>query len=75
MSLRKWLMLLIDGKPQTLAPHGVKERLTSRQLDVADRLAEMEGVTRDDVLREAYRRDLVADYEAAEERRRLRERA
>jgi uncharacterized protein (DUF1778 family) len=34
----------------------LKVRLTERQLTVAGRLAKMKGTTRDEVLREAYRR-------------------
>ena len=60
MSLRNWLMTLLGGKPQTAAPERVKERLTTRQMDVAGRLAKMKGVTRDDVLNEAYRRARLA---------------
>lgn len=37
-------------------PDAVKQKLNQRQLQVADRLAEMKGVTRDEVLAEAYRR-------------------
>lgn len=33
-----------------------KRELSKKQLQVADRLAEMKGVTRDEVLAEAYRR-------------------
>lgn len=34
----------------------VKEKLTVRQEGIADRLAKMQGKTRDEVLAEAYRR-------------------
>ena len=37
-------------------PDPTRKALTERQLDVADRLADMKGVTRDQVLAEAYRR-------------------
>lgn len=37
-------------------PDAVKQKLSKRQLQVADRLAAMKGVTRDEVLAEAYRR-------------------
>lgn len=55
MTLREWLMTLLRGQsPPT--PNPDKEKLTRRQLDTADRLAEMRGTTRDEVLAEAYRR-------------------
>lgn len=43
------------GAPEHV-PDKVKQRLTDRQESVADRLAEMKGMTRDQVLAEAYRR-------------------
>lgn len=55
MTLREWLMTLIRGQsPSTPSPE--KQKLTQRQLNQAQRLAEMKGITRDEVLAEAYRR-------------------
>ena len=65
-----WLTSLFAPKPPPLPPE-VKEKLTERQHQVADKLAEMKGETRDDVLAEAYRKAdrILADYTAAEEQR------
>lgn len=55
MTLRERLMSWLRGQtPAT--PNADKQKLTQRQASIADRLAEMKGVTRDEVLAEAYRR-------------------
>lgn len=51
--MKEWLDRMLHHKP---IPAVIKQKLTERQLRVADRLAEMKGVTRDEVLAEAYRR-------------------
>lgn len=56
MSFLEWLLALLSGRPLQPYPDPAKVTLTARQLEVAERLAEMKGVTRDDVLAEAYRR-------------------
>lgn len=55
MTLWQWLRRTFVG-PERHGTDRVKERLTNRQESVADRLAEMKGMTRDQVLAEAYRR-------------------
>lgn len=55
MTIREWFRRTFVGPPKAV-PDKVKERLTNRQESVADRLAEMRGTTRDEVLAEAYRR-------------------
>lgn len=54
MRLMQWLAQMFSSSPH--APKVVKDRLTRRQDDVADRLARMQGKTRDEVFAEAYRR-------------------
>lgn len=54
MTFKEWLTAMFH-KPQRISLTA-KEKLTQRQLQVADRLADMKGVTRDEVLAEAYRR-------------------
>ena len=49
------LMAIIRGTPPHV-PDPAKADLNQRQLDIAGRLARMKGVTRDEVLAEAYRR-------------------
>ena len=57
MNLREWIVTLVTGKPPAEhTPDPVKVRLSERQADVASRLAQMQGKTRDEVLAEAYRR-------------------
>jgi len=63
MSFRDWIMTMLYGSPRQHAPNKAHKELTRRQLDVAGRLAEMKGVTRDDVLKEAYRRARLAQEE------------
>ena len=55
MSIRKWIDAMLHPTGST-QPEKARKALTERQLDVADRLADMKGVTRDQVLAEAYRR-------------------
>ena len=52
MSFWNWLAAMIHPK---LPPDPVKEKLTRRQIELADRLAVLTGKTRDQVLSEAYR--------------------
>ena len=53
--IRKWIDAMLHPTSST-QPETARKALTERQLDVADRLADMKGVTRDQVLAEAYRR-------------------
>ena len=71
MSIWEWLMSLFAPEQPPLTPHAVKQKLTERQMETADKLAKMKGVTRDEVLAEAYRKAdrILADYTAAEEHR------
>lgn len=55
MSMWDWFRARWPGGLQT-QPDPAKVTLSERQLDVAGRLAHMKGVTRDEVLAEAYRR-------------------
>ena len=64
MSFRAWLAALL-GHP-TPAPDPAREMLDISQRNIADRLGRMKGVTRDQVLAEAYRR---ADRELARRNR------
>ena len=54
MSLKDRIMHFLGLEPA--GPDPVKEALTERQLNVADKLAKMKGTTRDEVLAEAYRK-------------------
>lgn len=56
MKFREWVMEMIFRGPAEPRPDRVKERLTARQEIVAEKLAQMKGTTRDEVLAEAYRR-------------------
>jgi len=53
---RKWIDVMLNRATEDTRPQIARKALTERQMDVADRLAEMKGVTRDQVLAEAYRR-------------------
>lgn len=55
MNIWERLMSWFRGPPPA-TPNADKQKLTQRQASIADRLAEMKGVTRDEVLAEAYRR-------------------
>lgn len=67
MTFREWLRRLLLGQPpKPTTPSLDKSRLSQRQIEIADRLAQMQGVTRDEVLAEAYRR---ADRTLAARRR------
>jgi len=55
MNIRKWIDTMLHPTSRT-QPEKARKALTERQMDVADRLAEMKGITRDQVLAEAYRR-------------------
>jgi hypothetical protein len=54
MQLPRWLRTLLRGR--RMNPDPVEAELNQRQVQVAERLAKMQGKTRDEVLREAYRR-------------------
>lgn len=56
MKVKEWLQRMFVGKPAVPESDAVKQRLTDRQSAVADRLAKMQGTSRDAVLAEAYRR-------------------
>lgn len=55
MNLHQWLHALLTGKP---SPHHdpIKVALDQRQVQIASRLARLNGTTRDKILAEAYRR-------------------
>lgn len=55
MSLKDWIVTLLRGPRY---PYAEREKvvLDRRQVVVADKLARMQGRTRDEVLAEAYRR-------------------
>ena len=55
MNIRKWIDAMLHPTSST-QPEKTRKALTERQMDVADRLADMKGITRDQVLAEAYRR-------------------
>lgn len=55
MKVKEWVVRHLYP-PATRTQDPVKEGLTARQEIVADRLARMQGKTRDQVLAEAYRR-------------------
>jgi len=55
MSIRKWIDAMFHPTSGT-QPETARKALTDRQMEVADRLADMKGITRDQVLAEAYRR-------------------
>lgn len=65
MRLIEWFKVLLVGRVPK-PPDPIRALLTRRQNDVADRLGAMKGATRDEVLREAYRR---ADRSFAARRR------
>jgi len=67
--IREWIDAMFHGTPRSTQPDLARKRLTERQLDVADRLADMKGVTRDQVLAEAYRRVARLSVEADSVRR------
>lgn len=52
-----WAAIMrLFGVDRRLPPDPARDALNRVELDVAGRLAKMKGVTRDDVLDEAYRR-------------------
>ena len=54
MSFRDWLLHLLGHRAPASDP--AREVLDRQQGNLADRLAKLKGVTRDEVLNEAYRR-------------------
>ena len=55
MNLPDWIKAMLFGI-SSVRVDPAKALLNRRQIQVADRLAEMKGITRDEVMAEAYRR-------------------
>lgn len=49
------------GRNPPEPPRSTREKLTQQETQIADRVSRMRGVTRDEVLSEAYRRARLLD--------------